>query len=400
MPVAARNNLPGSFTFNESLPITTVTTNKSTGAVSTSTGYTFRVTHYCKKSPLVKVRVTKIGNTTIRRSSSYERFVMDSPKTYFTQVRETSTSKRIRNSPCDLSYSALHLQGRGSLSGPYTASEPSDAVNQAIIGALSKLGDTKASIGVALGEAKESYTLLADTSIKLWKLYIAVRRRQLSELKSILGDPKALLPKDGFDAWLKYQYAWKPLVMDLYRTYNYMRSISDKEMLVYGKGYAKRQNKFSGSDTRYAWDYDVSQKGYCGITAAVKFDQLRAFNRAGMLNPFEVAWELVPLSFVVDWWLPIGNVLSVYSARSGLSFVDGYSGSVSEVTVSARNTRTYADASVTEVERGEHSVRYFAHRRQAMTSWPLPGLYVKESPMNLEKGWSALALYYQATGLK
>lgn len=36
--------------------------------------------------------------------------------------------------------------------------------------------------------------------------------------------------------------------------------------------------------------------------------------RFGLLNPLEIAWELVPFSFVADWFLPIGGYLSSLDA--------------------------------------------------------------------------------------
>jgi hypothetical protein len=38
----------------------------------------------------------------------------------------------------------------------------------------------------------------------------------------------------------------------------------------------------------------------------------------------EVAWEIIPFSFVADWFLPVGKFLSHLTATSGLVFVNGY----------------------------------------------------------------------------
>ena len=48
-------------------------------------------------------------------------------------------------------------------------------------------------------------------------------------------------------------------------------------------------------------------------------------NRLGLVNPLSVAWELVPFSFVVDWFSGVGNVLDGYTDLLGLSVVDTYS---------------------------------------------------------------------------
>lgn len=54
--------------------------------------------------------------------------------------------------------------------------------------------------------------------------------------------------------------------------------------------------------------------------------ELHELNAGGFVNLAEVAWELVPLSFVVDWFVPIGDWMASLSSLVGLSITDaGYS---------------------------------------------------------------------------
>jgi len=51
---------------------------------------------------------------------------------------------------------------------------------------------------------------------------------------------------------------------------------------------------------------------------------LRSFAaQTGFTNPINLAWEILPFSFVVDWFLPIGPYLEAFTAFDGLEFVDG-----------------------------------------------------------------------------
>lgn len=45
--------------------------------------------------------------------------------------------------------------------------------------------------------------------------------------------------------------------------------------------------------------------------------------QTGFTNPINLAWEVLPFSFVVDWFLPIGPWLETLSAWNGLEFVGG-----------------------------------------------------------------------------
>jgi hypothetical protein len=48
-------------------------------------------------------------------------------------------------------------------------------------------------------------------------------------------------------------------------------------------------------------------------------------------NVWQLAWELIPLSFVVDWFLPVGKYLDSLNATKGITFLDGYEGYKREV---------------------------------------------------------------------
>jgi hypothetical protein len=51
----------------------------------------------------------------------------------------------------------------------------------------------------------------------------------------------------------------------------------------------------------------------------VNSTMLRDFAQLGFSNPLNLAWELVPYSFVADWFIPIGAHLSNLDAYQGLS---------------------------------------------------------------------------------
>lgn len=44
--------------------------------------------------------------------------------------------------------------------------------------------------------------------------------------------------------------------------------------------------------------------------------------KVGLTNPLSVAWELIPFSFVVDWFLPIGKYLDALDVPLLYTFTD------------------------------------------------------------------------------
>jgi hypothetical protein len=54
-------------------------------------------------------------------------------------------------------------------------------------------------------------------------------------------------------------------------------------------------------------------------------DTLKVFlAQTGFTNPLNLGWEILPFSFVVDWFLPVGNYLETLSAWDGLTFSGGW----------------------------------------------------------------------------
>jgi hypothetical protein len=43
------------------------------------------------------------------------------------------------------------------------------------------------------------------------------------------------------------------------------------------------------------------------------YEDISVARSLGMVDPLQVAWEIVPYSFVVDWFLPVGSFLSAWA---------------------------------------------------------------------------------------
>jgi len=59
---------------------------------------------------------------------------------------------------------------------------------------------------------------------------------------------------------------------------------------------------------------------------------LTELSSLGMLNPMTVAWELVPFSFVWDWWNPVGDYLNLMDADRGFIYRGGCWGDLQKAT--------------------------------------------------------------------
>jgi len=127
---------------------------------------------------------------------------------------------------------------------------------------------------------------------------------------------------------------------------------------------------------------------------SVEPSYLSNLSQMGLLNPAEVAWELTPWSFVVDWFVPVGNVLEALTARVGVTFIDGFTSWKVESTYEDEcipSGNVYGPVVVNTQRMYRHNRGF---ERSKLTSFPVPGFYYK-SPFSSKHALNALALLRQ-----
>lgn len=172
-----------------------------------------------------------------------------------------------------------------------------------VVGALTALG-------VQTRDGGKSYDVRAGT-----KAHRSGRRRY-----RIKKDPKV----DFAGTWLEMQYGWKPLLSDIEEAVNaYHARVSTTRSQTFRA--SKRQDVgFAPLVTLFGkWlkppviSQDISgenpeNSNTLAIKARISVPPTSAED-LGLYDPLSIAWELVPLSFVADWFIPIGNFLSSLS---------------------------------------------------------------------------------------
>lgn len=141
------------------------------------------------------------------------------------------------------------------------------------------------------------------------------------------------------NAWLEYSYGWVPFMNDVRAAVNTLMDVSDRPNALIATVTAKIVR--STVDT-VATDLiyrnvspDISVYGHAVVTEKQSFRAKWKFKplpldlpgKLGLTNPMEVAWELLPFSFVADWFLPIGDYLSSLDAPLRFGHVSGTYGS-------------------------------------------------------------------------
>jgi hypothetical protein len=138
---------------------------------------------------------------------------------------------------------------------------------------------------------------------------------------------------------------------------------------------------------------------------AVPNEFLKTLSEGGITNPALVAWELLPWSFVVDWFLPIGNFISSWDAVAGLQYQKGakttcwenfQDGTKAGRTLTLNNGQT-----ILKTESSQWLTYHSVHiQRAPQGSFPSPALPEFKNPVSPEHMANLLALLISTFGRK
>jgi hypothetical protein len=115
--------------------------------------------------------------------------------------------------------------------------------------------------------------------------------------------------------WLEYSFGWKPLTQDIWDGVNAIGQPVPAGT-VSGSGFQKVDATYK---SRW-YTQTVRGKGYVkyGADVYVENPNLYLLQQLGLANPLEIAWELVPFSFMVDWVFDVGTCLGAMTDLLGL----------------------------------------------------------------------------------
>lgn len=213
----------------------------------------------------------------------------------------------------------------GSTTGLFSDSEKNFFKGRAEIKALKALKTQKFNAGVALAEARETGELIGSTAKRLASAMNQLKSGQYRRAAQTLG----VNPRSAPRSWLEYQYGWKPLLQDVHGAAQHLAEQTNQPHLwrVTTRGTHKVKSKTRRSiDLTY---HAVTEEKETLESCFVRLDFqpwrtfLTAAANSGLLNPAEVLWEKLPFSFVVDWFLPVGDWLGTLDATIGFDFMSG-----------------------------------------------------------------------------
>lgn len=213
----------------------------------------------------------------------------------------------------------------------------STIANAAAAGFYNKVNQTISPVegGVILAELRETLHLLRHPLSGIKRLLLDHDRRVRKIKKSSPRRPNSPGVRSAIrESWLEVVFGWQPLNKDIgdvllylqtdrerlrqdFRDVSYTaegHTVLQPRLLYFG---AASSSQYNQDCTKYeVLQYSCRQAGQ--VRLAVGDSQNRSFTELGLLPEkfLPTAWEIIPYSFVVDYFTNVGKVISAFSVPS------------------------------------------------------------------------------------
>lgn len=265
-----------------------------------------------------------------------------------------------------------------------------------------KVKDLRVNLATDLAEYREGVRAATDVAHALTR---AVRlAKQMASSGSVRGAARAFARgrvhrdwRSVPSAWLGVNLAVLPAISTLSNVMDALNNPANARPII-------RRIKFSKTeefdDTTFYDQWGVKMTGHYlsrvkqWVKAFVELSPSKSLwaDNFTVGNPAEWAWEATTLSFVVDWFIPIGNYLSNLDAYSGITGIWG---------TASNRTRTAVSGAKRPVDKYVEttgSILYTKYSRAAFTSPPALTIPKWDPHESVKKLTTALSLLATMTG--
>jgi hypothetical protein len=194
--------------------------------------------------------------------------------------------------------------------------------NIAVTGAHAKANEQDVEGLVVLAEGEKTIKSLTSMTLRAIRILRALRKWDVQRLY------REMTPKELSNRWMEGRYAIRPFVKDVTDIVKAITRDRSNNPLrrTYRSGHSDSStNTFAGvvtySNSNY-WSViadkettvTVSARG--GVLSAI--DAISEATIWGLNQPFSAMWELVPFSFVCDWFFNVGKTIAAWSPKYGI----------------------------------------------------------------------------------
>lgn len=218
--------------------------------------------------------------------------------------------------------------------------------NEAINRLSVKVSGSSFNMAITAAELPEAISMITGSAIRIAKAVYHVRRGDISGASQALVSGTDRRPirqhrpgtnahrkaaaKDVSGNWLELQYGWLPLLSDIVDGAKMLaHQLNVPRVQVYRSSvWTTRTTRYNFSRTWMTNCTPIQSTLLSGYSEGFKKSRITIIGRIsehpsipqllGVTDPLSVAWEILPFSFVADWFLPIGDYLQARANASKL----------------------------------------------------------------------------------
>lgn len=200
----------------------------------------------------------------------------------------------------------------------------------------------RASLGVTLAEVNQSLGMINKRSIQLYRFGRKLARGDFlgaaAELRMASVPKRAKTSKSFADNYLEYHFGWAPLIGDVHSAYEVLKDPIKSQYIRIAESYAskvldlnapsKGSNPYADYPALQSWNefrrVDIKQSIRMGCEVSIDNPNLWLANQLGLINPLVIGYELIPFSFVANWFFNIEQFLSQGTDFFGLTLAKAW----------------------------------------------------------------------------
>jgi len=308
----------------------------------------------------------------------------------------------------DFSYGQYSFGASHTGAAPPTPTHNLSSRNAAIAKLAEVAGQNVNNIAQDLVQVNQLTRVVVDTCARITGAIKALRRRNPALAVSLLWQKKQPRFRPGGSPytagnslaknWLEYQYGWKPLLMDVEGAAKSLAYLNAGTFMVQtarsSKSATTTESQTLTLSGRNAGTRTILTKTEIQFLMRYRVGEpLDAFlTQIGFNNPINLAWEVLPYSFVIDWFLPIGQYLEGLHSWDGLVFLDGCETRFTRQSALFDVSYYYEDAVQIDTRRGNYSREAVLLDRIKLTSFPTQRLPQFKNPISATHALNGLAL--------
>jgi hypothetical protein len=215
----------------------------------------------------------------------------------------------------------------GALGTSFGGGFVSDAAKRAVISAHSNLNSSPVMGGEILATLGQTVSMLKRPFGSASRLL----SRMAKTRRKMLKDSSISVAKANADCWLEYRYGWKPLMYDCAEIFDQseklLRRAAQREPFRVARGGSNdsRSEIVEFTAPLSAWSVKGEKKNKAKVRASAGIIyQQRPISTAAEVSRVAgldlrsapaTIWELVPYSFVADWFIGVGDWLQAVTPR-------------------------------------------------------------------------------------